>query len=185
MAGLWLCLFRYGCIANQEPGTVRYGRKLPTLCNFRGPKVSADKSEEKNSSNLYWLLVQGLRVGCLNKIQDLMNPGFSGSRPHPQKFSRRSWGATVQKKKEKQIRLLRNIFWSFRAYKIWKMISWLQTFSLLLPRSPSITKDWIFGHSQHRRYFKVSRTGGCQCQSVEDSNLVKSMLFEERWQFLG
>ena len=31
---------------------------------------------KKNSSNLYWLLVQGLHVGCLNKIQDLMNPGF-------------------------------------------------------------------------------------------------------------
>ena len=47
VSGLWLRLWRYGCVANQEPGTVRYGRKLPTPCNFRGPKVSADKSDEK------------------------------------------------------------------------------------------------------------------------------------------
>ena len=79
----------------------------PPCVTLGARKCQPTNLTKKNSSNLYWLLVQGLHVGCLNKIQDLMNPGFSAeSRPHPQKFSRRSWGATVQKKKEKQMGFL-------------------------------------------------------------------------------
>ena len=78
---------------------------------------------------------------------------------------------------------------------------------LLLVFSPVITKHWIFGHSERRRVddthlhtphfccllqsiflgsdeeLDLSEAGGGQ--SVEDSDLVKSMFFEERWQSAG
>ena len=51
------------CVANQEPGTVRYGRKLPNPYNFKCPKVSVEKYDEKKLFQIVLIVSSGLACG--------------------------------------------------------------------------------------------------------------------------
>ena len=84
----------------------------PIRITLSARKCQSKNMTKRNSSQLYWFLVQGLRVACPYEMQDLINSGFPAE-SHLHKCSSRSWGPVFEK-----FILIFHRMWRVKSYRM-------------------------------------------------------------------